>query len=486
VTAPRRVLFVGLDAMDPGLLQRWARAGELPNLARLLAQGLVGRTESPRGVFVGALWPSLVTGVNPGKHGRHSWEQLVPGTYEVRRFHSGDDPTPEPFWLPLCRAGRRVVLLDVPLTGVTPHPRLLQVLEWGCHDPERGFRTHPAALADEILAQVGPHPVQGNCNARRDGAAHARFRDDLVRGVALRTQLHELLLARGEWDLFFTVYGESHCVGHQCWHVHDPSHPLHDPEVAARIGDPILDVYRAIDASVGALLARVGPETLAIVLASHGMRPHFDPTFLLEEILLRLEAAEASAFSRACRAVARRLGRRVRKPTRAERRCFRITNNQVDGAIRLNLRGREPHGRVAPGAEAEAVCAQLARDLGEVVDLDTGKPVVARILETRRLYHGDRLDWLPDLLVEWTKGGPVSRVGSPKIGTLERAYAGVRTGDHTPEGWFAAVGAGLAPGSVSRSVDVMDFAPTLAARLGAELADADGAPIEELLRGARP
>src|SRR6185436_19531560 len=51
------------------------------------------------------------------------------------------------------------------------------------------------------------------------------------------------------------------------------------------IGDPLRDVYIALDAAVGRLLEAAGPDTTAVVLCSHGMGPHYDGTHLLEEIL---------------------------------------------------------------------------------------------------------------------------------------------------------------------------------------------------------
>ena len=467
-TPRRRVALVGIDAADPELITEWARAGHLPTFARLLERGLIGRTKSPPGVFVSAIWPSLITGVNPGKHGCHSWEQLVPGTYDVKRFHAADGVTRAPFWSALARAGHKVVLLDVPLSGLTPHPNVTQILEWGCHDPEHGYRAYPPELGREVAASLGLHPSQGNCNAWRDTAAHIRFRDDLVRGVAMRSRLHAKLLDRDDWDLFFTVYGESHCIGHQAWHIHDREHVRHDPAQAAAVGDPVLDVYRAIDASVGELLEILGDETLTIVFPSHGMRAHYDPTFLLDEMLARLEGANAPAA----------------RP-RSDRLYFPITNNQVEGAIRLNVVGREPNGRIARGREFDRVCDELVADLAKFVDADTGRPLVAAVLKTRELYHGEHVDDLPDLFVQWVKGGYIHRVQSPKTGLISGEYEGVRSGDHTPIGLFSAVGAGLGRGHIGSMVDVLDFAPTLAALFDVSLDDADGAPIPELLGASR-
>jgi len=504
-----RVAFIGLDAADPGLVRRWAAAGELPTLARLLDTTATAATDPPPGFFVGAIWPSWYTAVGPARHGVHCWQQLVPGTYDVVRWLAGREARHAPFWSALARAGRRVALIDVPLAGRTPGFDGVEVLEWGGHDPEEGFRAQPAALDEAIRRVVGMHPVPGSCNAWRDGDAIARFRDDLVAGIRRKALLHRLVLDRDDWDLFVTVYGESHCVGHQCWHVHDPSHVRHDPAVRARVGDPLLDVYRALDAGVADLLARLGDDCTVVVFLSHGMRPHDDPTFLLDDVLLRLEAAWRLGVERPLAhrllGLGHALGRRVPAlrarvervaagwrsavaaratalaADRAGRAFFQVSNNEVDAAIRLNLRGREPAGLVAPGDEADRVCAALAHDLAALVDADTGAPLVARVVRTRDVHRGPHLDLLPDLWVEWRKGLPVRRVWSPLVGTIAREYAGVRTGDHTPEGLVMLRAAWAAPGDVGRRLPVVDLAPTLCALLDVGLEDVDGRPAPELL-----
>jgi len=48
-------------------------------------------------------------------------------------------------------------------------------------------------------------------------------------------------------------------------------------------------VYVALDAAVGELLRTAGPDTTVVVLASHGMGPHYDGTFMLDDILERLD-----------------------------------------------------------------------------------------------------------------------------------------------------------------------------------------------------
>lgn len=493
-TRPPGVVFVGIDACDPALVRAWAAAGHLPTLARLLETAATAPTDPPEGLFVGAIWPSLYTARTPARHGVHCWRQLVPGTYREERFLARDRVAAPAFWDALARAGRRACVVDVPLAPRATVPGTVQVLEWGGHDVEAGCTTEPPELRATILAAVGPHPV-GDCNLARDDPDMARLRDDLVAGVHRRTALHALLLAQGPWDCFATVYAESHCVGHQCWHLHDADHVRHDAAQAARLGDPVLDVYRAIDASLGALLAAVGDETPVVVALSHGMRPHYDPTHLLGDVLARLEALERLAPARSLRrrlalrvpALARRLHARAAELAGTlmpeDVRWFQVANNQVDAGIRVNRVGREPHGRV-PAASFDAACAQLAAELATLVDGETGAPVVDRVVRPRDRWTGERLDDLPDLCVVWRKAGYVRHLRSRLIGDVVREYAGPRTGDHTPEGLLLVRAPGLRAGPIDGRIDVTDVAPTLCALLGVALPDVDGRPVAALLTPA--
>jgi predicted AlkP superfamily phosphohydrolase/phosphomutase len=457
----QRVVFIGIDAADADLLDQWADAGSLPNWRRLRSQSLAIPTSAPPGVFVGAIWPCIYTGVNPARHGCHSWQQLRPGTYDLVRFYAGDSLRREPFWNVLGRAGKRVAIVDVPLTGPSQGLNGIQVVEWGCHDPERGLRTWPPGLARDLEARFGRHPTEGNCNAERGLREHQQYRDRLVRGVAGKTRLSAYLYGQERWDFFATVFSESHCVGHQCYHLHDPKHEKYDAAIARRVGNPIADVYRAIDAGLGQLMELIDEDTTLLVLASHGLGPHYDGCFLLPTILQRLGLMDGSGEL-------------------ARQRAFPIKNNCVSGAIRVNLVGREPQGLVRPGREYDDFCGELIQELHSLVNLETGTPLVREVLYARDLFRGAYLDHLPDLFVEWDHRFPVREISSPRVGTIRDRWKGCRTGDHKPNGLLLAHGPGVMAGRLGRTVSVMDLAPTMAACLGVPLPDVDGRAIQEV------
>ena len=53
-------------------------------------------------------------------------------------------------------------------------------------------------------------------------------------------------------------------------------------------GDPVREVYVAIDHAIGELLRAAGDDCLVIVLLSHGMCARYGAQFLLPDILVRL------------------------------------------------------------------------------------------------------------------------------------------------------------------------------------------------------
>lgn len=497
--ASAKVAFIGLDAADGDLISAWAQDGTLPTFRRLFREAAWSRTRNPEGLYVGAVWPSFYTGLPPTRHGRYCHTQLRPGTYEMHATHPCDVRGVS-LWEELSKAGRRVAVVDVPKSPLSRDLNGLQVVDWTSHDPDpEGLCTWPPELASEIVDRFGADPV-GNCNGDRTSAAEFEaLRDALVARAARKVALCEDVLGREEWDAFLAVFAESHCIGHQCWHLHDETHPRHDARVARAVGDPIRDVYVALDAALARLLAALAGNATVFVLASHGMGPHYDGTFLLRHLLQRLPSAGARIgrprLVRALRSVAHRLPRGLHRrlsplaePARGQLGitqrdlgrddCFQVPNNDVYGALRVNLVGREPHGTIQPGPEYEAFCERLAHDLSTFVNVDTGEPLVLRVLRTRELYPSEAVDHLPDLLVEWNRTAPVFRVHSPLTGTIRASYRGRRTGDHRASGLLFVRGPAFAPGRLAMEPAIEDLAPTIARAVGVELPLGGGRAVE--------
>jgi predicted AlkP superfamily phosphohydrolase/phosphomutase len=498
MTSPAKVLFIGIDSGDKDLIQQWVAEGALPNLAWLMRNSTQSVTQNPIGLYVGAVWPSFYTGLSPANHGRYCYRQMLPGTYEISDIDSSKiDGTA--LWNHLSDANKRVAVIDIPKSPPPKPLNGLHIADWGTHDPEFEFQTFPHDLKDDIQASFGIDPMV-NCNAfRTDESEFLTFQASLKDRICSRAALTKDILSKGEWDCLFTVFSESHCVGHQCWHIHDRSHIRHDSKIASAIGDPIKSIYVEIDAAIGSILKNIDlNETRVVVLASHGIQSHYDSTFLLDKLLRALEGKSISPNFDTIQAAIKSDLKRIRigkirriSPKISENlrrfisyrhysgcKAFTVPNNDVYGAIRVNVQGREPRGKIKLGKEYEYFCGQLIEDLMGFINVETNQPIVNRILQTKDVYrYGANIDALPDLLIEWNRSSPVSEIYSHKTGIVSGEYKKCRTGDHSESGMVFLTGNGIPVGHLDKQVCIEDIAPTIAGWLGVTLPQTDGHAI---------
>ena len=513
MTSTNRVAILGFDAADPTLVRRGAEAGVLPHFAALIERSYRGEIENQAGLQAGSVWASFARGVSVGDHGQYDGlRRFNPETYEIDGFADDGRFGSEPFWRRLSSTGKRVGIIEAPYAHLTEDLNGVEISNWGTHDPvEPGglsATTWPPELAGELLDTFGREPLRGKeCDliAPRTRRQITTFRDQMVQRARTRGDMIEWLFPREPWDFFLATYSEAHCVGHQCWKVHDPERPDHDPRLARRIGDPVEDVYRALDDELGRFLAMIGDDVTTVVYLSHGMEPSVSGTVLLDKILVRLDGGDIADRSHGpiglLRTTWKRLPPQFRialapvmhriwpqgvgsamQGNRDRRRFFEVNANNTTGGVRINLKGREARGLVEPGEEYDRLLDQLRLDLMEIINLDTGEPLAERVVETRELYpDGAYLDTLPDLLVDWNKragSGDIVRVRSPKIGTIDNGTPGPRSGDHgKTSGMFLAFGPGIEPGQHSEIVSVIDLAPTVLTLLDTPIDGLDGTPI---------
>lgn len=64
----KRVVFLGLDGLDPRMTERLMAEGKMPNLARLRERGGYSRLRTTYPALSPVAWSSFATGVNPARH----------------------------------------------------------------------------------------------------------------------------------------------------------------------------------------------------------------------------------------------------------------------------------------------------------------------------------------------------------------------------------------------------------------------------------
>lgn len=506
-----RILVIGFDACEITLVERWIAAGRLPNLAKLRDRIRAFRLGNPMETLPGAIWPEINTGVSSGRMGDfYVPNQLRTGESRLRATRPDDiDPT-RYYWAEASRAGRRVAVIDpvqaVPVAGLNG----IQLYEWGLHDRTFQVSSDPPELLAGIRERFGDHPVL-SCDTHGETTdGYRRLLENLLEGVRAKSVFVPELLAREPWDLFACTFSESHCAGHQFWHFQDPRHPWHAASAPADLRGALRSVYEAIDGAVGKVLSVAGDDATVLAVFSHGIDLYFDGPQLLPEVLVRLGVASGGVgrtgawlrelktrityLPRPVKKVIKRLVRStaLRAPVAAagclvdpfessRTRAAFVSNNRC-GAIRLNLRGREPHGSVEPGEEAAALITYLKRELHALRDPASGEPIVARVVTSDEQFGADHHRDLPDLICVFrTELGMLERCVSPAVGEVHvpvyHPHA-PRSGDHTINSRAWVSGPGIRPSAIVDAANVLDIAPTVLCALGVALPERlDGRPL---------
>jgi len=126
----KKAIVIGLDGLEPTIVEAMLQRGELPNLARIRQSGSYSRLRTTYPAQTPVAWSSFATGTNPGGHGIFDFISRDPGTYlpdaALSRF---DRPKSAfapprvvnqrkgtPFWQTLSQAGVPSVVLRCPCT----------------------------------------------------------------------------------------------------------------------------------------------------------------------------------------------------------------------------------------------------------------------------------------------------------------------------------------------------------------------------------
>jgi len=498
-----RVLVIGMEMGDGTLIRRWCADGHLPVLQGLLDRGgqWAWLNTTADTLHVSA-WPSLYTGTGPAKHGVYYTFQPRTGRQGYARFAPGTYGEPS-FWKLLSDAGRRCVVFDAPYTEPEPGFDGIQVFDWGTWAQYLGPGSTPKDALKSLLRRCGSYPLGLEAHDIGLVAWDADdMRERLVRAVAAKADASAWLLAQSEWDLFFTVFGETHPAAHYCW-PDDADGDFEAPQLLA--------VYEALDAGIGRILEAAGPGVSVFIVSGDGVGPNHSGWHLLPEILERLDYFVSAAASPQVDTEAASAGRKFdpvkalrdllpkdfrkalarRLPTSLrDKLAQRVDTADIDwsrtrafclptdleGYIRINLRGREPEGIVEPGDEYRAVCRELADSLRRLRNPATGRNAVREVVVTGDRLAGPRMDQLPDLIVCWSDEARISALESDAIGTVSGTSPDGRTGTHRAPGFVLAR---CAPGSTMGFPDrahIFDFAPTLLDSFGVgKTAAMDGA-----------
>ena len=489
----RRILAIVLDAAEPSLIEQWMDDGSLPNLKRLREQGMHGRLDSVGGGLEEAVPYCFYTGQNPASHGAHSYVMFQKETMKFRS--PGPDWLPmRPFWRRFREGGPRAIVLDVS-NCYPPEPfNGLEISGWATHWYSLApFQTYPPDLANWIHQRYGSSILPDEMYGLVSKQDFIKTRDLMLEISGKFGGLCIELMRRESWDLFLAFLFTVHHSGHRLWSPINIKEPLTESE-HAELGDALRQVYIAADRAVGEIVQAAGEDVIVMVSSLHGMGINKSRTWIFPEMLRRVlrekrdnNFTPLSLIKRVRNLVPVELRHQIksRLPYRVRRwltRFWRVSGHNwkktkafdlfsdTQGWVRINLKGRESQGIVEPH-EYEALCQRISEGLKSFVDVDTGQPVVKKIVAPHQVFEGEKIDDLPDLIVNWADSPAAMHraMVSPQYGTIPWPTPGHnpegRSGNHIAQGMLIASGGDIKSGKID-DANILDLAPTILTLLG--------------------
>ena len=291
------VIAIGLDAADPNLLDKWIAEGKLENLSKLRQEGAYGHLQNSvdynnaptETSSTERLWVMFGTGCKPEKTGYWS-----PVHYRARDYSISHDTVDGAYsfeeYPPFYALGDdyKVAAFDVPVSRLSKDVNGIQILGWGGHAPHTPSHSQPPELFSEIVSKYGKNPIlHQDYGCWWDKAYFQRITAGLKSSIETRTEICRDLLQKDDWDLFLTVFGESHTASHDFWHLSQADNPLY-PYKSDRTNDPMLKAFQDIDKAIGEIVTAAPDNASVVVFAVHGMGNNvtdmYSMTFLPEAL----------------------------------------------------------------------------------------------------------------------------------------------------------------------------------------------------------
>ena len=144
----------------------------------------------------------------------------------------------------------------------------------------------------------------------------------------------------------------------------------------------------------------------------------------------------------------------------------------------INVAGRQPQGCVPAGEEYERIRTRILEEVRKLRHPGTGEPVVLEAYRREELYHGERLETAPDLILvtqDCYKGGTGmgELVSDVPIDVLSHL-----SGVHRMDGIILAQGPHVRRKAQIEQAGIIDVAPTILYALGMPIpSDMDGKPL---------
>ena len=489
--------------------------GRLKNFAELAKNGSSGNLTSTILPLSATAWNSFASGKNPAKHGIYDFSKRVKGTYTHVPTTSLDRGT-RTLWDYASDAGKRCCIVNVPLTY--PPERVNGIMVSGFPYPEsRRDYAIPKQVLDDIKNDLGITSLHKPSPHFLKPGDERKLVDEMMDITKRQTSVVNYLLKRENWDLFVTVFDATDVVSHFFWQYIDPKNPKYDEKKAREFGPLFYDIYDSVDSAFGEIKKNLSDQDNIFVISDHGFGPVYYAVYMNNWLIennylglkrtmgtrarkflfkigittdflfrtakrLRLVGTKTFTYSKKSTALelAKKLSLSLDDVEWSESLVFSYGNY---GQFFLNLKGREPQGKVERDPEYDRLVSELVAKLKELRDPKTGRILFDIVYTKDQIYSGPFFESAPDIVffdsTMTYRAHRLFEFGSKNMIAPDPIYSG----SHRMDGIFIGGGPDIVQNENISEARLIDLAPTILHMLGLAIpSDVDGKVLTNTFR----
>ncbi len=396
----KKALIIGLDGVPYSLLNHYLKSGLLPNLEKIISDGLSLYQMNASIPDVSSVsWSSFVTGVNPGEHGIYGFTDLYSNSYSLY-FPNANDRKAPPFWEILGGTNEKNSTLSQKYMNKMDRPYrsiIINVPHTYPANPIQGIMVS-GFVAIDLKRATFPESAYAYLHSMNYlidvDAENARenldvFMNRLFECFEIRKRAISYFFEKESWDLFFACITETDRLHHFFFDASvDDAHPYHERfrNFYMKLDEWIKTLYEGFQ-------RKYSENTFLMILSDHGFTQVRYEVYLnrfFEEMGL-LKLRESGEFYEKIDA-----GTKVFNLDPA--RIYINDTSYSRGSVREE--------------EKAELLKRIKRELKNLKGPD-GQHVIDLIYEKEEIYNGPHVDRGPDLVC-------VARDGYDIKGSLDK------------------------------------------------------------------
>jgi len=494
MTTPNKIVIIGIDGGTFNVIDPLIKKGELPNIQKIIENGVCGKLRSTIPPTTIPAWPSFMTGKNPGKHGVFGFTK---GS-AINQFRNLDSVC---FWDILAENDKNSIVVNVPMTYP---PKIKKgVMVSGMLTPEgKNDYTYPKELVKSIEKELKGYAPDVDVKTI-ETLNSAKSWEKLLKLDEKRYLAVKYLQSMHPHDLTVVIFQGTDIASHRIWDQKDK----------------IAQVYKKIDEYIGKLMPKDGT---IFVISDHGFNQiknfiRLNQFFEEKGLLCRVKASKQFDINRPRPGkskvktryyIYRILNRMLQICGINQERLFKFSKGKLVNAVAkitpthiiqsfqliipaakksidypnskcfLTQKGKKG---IKINANDETEYYKLRKRVKDMLekmqDPRTGQKVFKTVIEREKFYSGKHVKNAPDIILDEEENYLIS----PKFGEGVISRTSLQISDHEREGIFLAYGNNIKKSIKIKNAEIIDIAPTVLHLSNMSIPeDMDGKVLEEV------